>query len=202
MLLSTVILGWIGIGVFVTILLTFMKLMKNKEQGLLHVVMGFMYAMWLPLPFALYFEQEQELLLTGSIFGFVYLLMLVITMGFQAGHIVHIVKQEQSEIWEERATWMLDTFSSSYENLAGVFKSVWSIFLAISFWLNGETWIAILMSLFSLMIIYYVNNLVNQSTIKRIKFLEKLKPNPFIYNIEALLFFLTLMIYITMQLLE
>ncbi|MGP4065775.1 hypothetical protein ACTWPF_12690 [Oceanobacillus sp. M65] len=95
MLLSTVILGWIGIGVFVTILLTFMKLMKNKEQGLLHVVMGFMYAMWLPLPFALYFEQEQELLLTGSIFGFVYLLMLVITMGFQAGHIVHIVKQEQ-----------------------------------------------------------------------------------------------------------
>ncbi|NAP01739.1 hypothetical protein FRY77_38025 [Halomonas sp. MG34] len=133
MLLSTVILGWIGIGVFVTILLTFMKLMKNKEQGLLHVVMGFMYAMWLPLPFALYFEQEQELLLTGSIFGFVYLLMLVITMGFQAGHIVHIVKQEQSEIWEERATWMLDTFSSSYENLAGVFKSVWSIFLAISF---------------------------------------------------------------------
>ncbi|MGP4065774.1 hypothetical protein ACTWPF_12685 [Oceanobacillus sp. M65] len=97
---------------------------------------------------------------------------------------------------------MLDTFSSSYENLAGVFKSVWSIFLAISFWLNGETWMAILMSLFSLMIIYYVNNLVNVSTIKRIKLTEKLKPNPFIYNIEALLFFLTLMIYITMQLLE
>lgn len=183
MLLSTVILGWIGIGVFVTILLTFLKLMKNKEQGLLRLVMGFMYAMWLPLPLALFYLLEQELLLTGSIFGFVYLLMLVTTMGFQTGHIVHIVKQEQSEIWEERATWMLDTFSSSFEGLANVFKSIWSIFLAISFWLNGETWMAILMSLFSLMIIYYVNNLVNVSTIKRIKLTEKLKPNPFIYNI-------------------
>ncbi len=159
-----------------------------------------MYAMWLPLPFALYFELEQELLFTGSIFGFVYLLMLVITMGFQTGHIVHIVKQEQSEVWDERASWMLDTFSSSFEGLANVFKSIWSIFLAIAFWINEEITMAILMSLFSLMIIYYLNNLINVSTIKRIKLTEKLKPNPFIYNIEALLFFLTLMIYITMQL--
>ncbi|WP_042224704.1 hypothetical protein [Oceanobacillus manasiensis] len=200
MILSTVILGWIGIGIFVTMLLTFMKLIKNKEHGFLHLLMGFMYAMWLPLPFALYFELEQELLFTGSIFGFVYLLMLVITMGFQTGHIVHIVKQEQSEVWDERASWMLDTFSSSFEGLANVFKSIWSIFLAIAFWINEEITMAILMSLFSLMIIYYLNNLINVSTIKRIKLTEKLKPNPFIYNIEALLFFLTLMIYITMQL--
>lgn len=58
---------------------------------------------------------------------------------------------------------------------------------------------AVLMSLFSLMIIYYINNLIQLSTIKRINFLEKIKSNPFLYNIEAFLFFLTLMIYLTVQ---
>ncbi|MFD2628495.1 hypothetical protein [Oceanobacillus kapialis] len=130
MILSTVILGWIGMGIFITVFFTFLKLMKNKEHGFLHLLMGIMYAMWLPLPFALYSEIGQDFVFTGSIFGFVYLFMLVITMGFQTGHIVHVVKQEQSEIWGERASWMLDTFTTSFEGLASVFKSIWSIFLS------------------------------------------------------------------------
>ncbi|MGY0692022.1 hypothetical protein ACW2QC_04415 [Virgibacillus sp. FSP13] len=50
MLLSTIILGWIGILIFFIIIFTFQKLAKNDELGFLHLLMAFMYSMWLPLP--------------------------------------------------------------------------------------------------------------------------------------------------------
>ena len=54
--------------------------------------MALMYAMWLPLPVALYRLLNTELLLAGTMFGLTYIVMLFITMTLQAGHISYITK--------------------------------------------------------------------------------------------------------------
>ncbi|MGY0692023.1 hypothetical protein ACW2QC_04420 [Virgibacillus sp. FSP13] len=91
----------------------------------------------------------------GTIFGLTYLIMLIITMGLQTGHIVHIVKQEQNKDWEERSSWMMATLSGSFEGLTGVFKSIWTLFLGIAFWENDNFLLASLMFLFSLLFFYF-----------------------------------------------
>lgn len=98
MLISTIILGWIGIVIFLIIVFTFQKLVKNNEFALIHNLMALMYAMWFPLPLTLYQLLNSELLQVGTIFGLVYLILLVITMTLQTGHITYIVKHNGNKL--------------------------------------------------------------------------------------------------------
>ncbi|TFB22796.1 hypothetical protein E3U55_06050 [Filobacillus milosensis] len=198
MLISAIILGVVGLVLYLLIFLTYRKLIQNNEHGFLHLIMALMYAMWLPLPIVLYQILNTEVLIIGAIFGMTYLIMMIMTMSLQTGHIVHIVKQEESPIWNERAEWLMTTLGSSVEGLANIFKAIWALFLAIAFWVNGSIVMAIILLVFQLVTIYYFINLLDQSLIKRYKFLEKFKPNPLIYNIEAFLFFLTLILYLSL----
>ncbi|WP_404451517.1 hypothetical protein LG329_14435 [Virgibacillus necropolis] len=201
MIQITIILGWVGIALFITLAATFQGLAKRNEFGFIHLIMAFMYAMWLPLPLALGESLNEEFLIVGTIFGEVYLIMIIITMTLQTGHLVHSAKQENDkELWEERVDWMMDTLTSPYEVLANIFKSVWAIFLAVAFWNESNMFMGSLMSLFSLLIVYFFIILLNSSLVHPIKFLSKVKPNPFIFNLETILFFLSLMIYITFYL--
>src|SRR5699024_1545139 len=128
-------------------------------------------------------------LLVGSIFGIAYLFMLVISMAFQTGHIAFIVKQNDNHaIPDKHAEYMMATLTNPYESLLGVFKSIWAIFLAVSFWQNGEILMAVLMLLFGMLIFYYLFMMLDVSVVKGVKLFSKLKPHPFVVNLETLFF--------------
>lgn len=201
MLISTIILGWIGILIFLIIALAFHILVKNNEFAFLHILMALMYAMWFPLPLALYQLLNSKLLQVGTIFGLVYLIMLVITMTLQTGHIAYIVKlNDNKSITDKQGDYMMATLSNPFEGLANVFKSIWALFLGITFWSNGELLMANIMLLFSLLIFYYLFIVLDKSLKKRIKFFSKVKTNTVLINFETLFFFIVLMSYITFNL--
>lgn len=129
MLLSTTIIGWIGILLYIIIIFTYKMLAKNNEFAFIHILMATMNALWLPLPLSLYLLLNSEILIVGTIFGFVYLFMLVITMALQTGHITYIVKRNQNQsITEQQADYMMATLSNPFESLTGVFKGIWALF--------------------------------------------------------------------------
>ncbi|SDJ80961.1 hypothetical protein [Sediminibacillus albus] len=196
MLLSTVILGWIGILLFAIMAVTFIKLFQHNELGFLHILMALMYAMWLPLPAVLNQQINKDVLQAGMIFGVTYLIMMIVTMTFQAGHIVYITRNGKNSV-EEHNNHMMETLSNPFELLANIFKSLWALFLTIAFWQSNNFLMAGLMLLFSLIGFYF---LIDRSLVKRIKFLEKFKPNPYLFNVETLCFFLILMVYTSGQL--
>lgn len=197
MIASALICGYIGIFIFIIVAVSFQKMNQNEEYGLIHLLMALMYAVWLPIPIAIYILTESELLIIGSIFGIVYLSMLVITMIIQTGHLVHSVKEaRKSGSWEERDTWMFAVFAGPYEVFANVLKGIWALFLAITFWETGEFLMGSLMSLFSLLSIYYLLLLVKTSMVRQYKYLDKIKANPYLLNLETIVFFVVLVVYI------
>lgn len=200
MLFSTMILGWIGIVIFLIIVFTFQKMAKNNEYAFLHILMAVMYSLWLPLPIALYTLLQSDLLLVGTIFGTVFLVLLVTTMALQTGHIRFITKYHKEQpIADEVGHYMMATLSNPFESLLGVFKSIWALFLGITFWQVSETYFALAMFLFSLFIFYYLFITLDASLVKRVKLFTKLRPNPMIVNVESLLFFFILMLYVTLN---
>lgn len=198
MLISTIILGWIGILIFLIIVFTFHKLIKNNEFAFLHILLALMYAMWFPLPLTLYQLLNSKILQVGTIFGLVYLFMLVITMTLQTGHISYIVKHNDNKlITDEHRDYMMATLSNPFEGIANVFKSIWALFLGITFWNSGEILMASVMFLFTLLFFYYLFIILDTSLIKRFKFFSNAKANTFLINLETLFFFIVLMSYIT-----
>lgn len=200
MLMSTIILGWIGILMFLTLALTFQSMAKNNEFAFLHLLIAIMYTMWFPLPLLLYQLLNSDALLVGTVFGLVFLVSLVISMVLQTGHIAFIVKNnEDHSITDKHGDYMMATLTNPLESLLGVFKSVWAIFLGIAFWQSDEILMMSIMFIFALTFFYYFFIMLDASLVKRIKLFSKVKPNPFIINLETLLFFITLMCYITFK---
>ncbi|MGF3142679.1 hypothetical protein ACQV2S_08485 [Facklamia sp. P13064] len=198
MLFSTIIFGWIGILIFLLILFNFKKMTENNEYALLHLMQAIMYAMWLPLPFVLYQLLDSDILLVGSVFGSVYLILLVAGMALQTGHIAFLAKyNEDKKISDSQTNYMMATLSLPYEGLVNFFKCLWAIFLGLCFWQKGEGIMAVVMFLFGLFIFYYLIIILDASLVKSVKLFEKIKPNTVLVNVETFLFFLTLMVYIT-----
>lgn len=198
MVLSALIFGWIGVLIFFTIIFTLQKMLKSNEYAFLHLLMAIMYATWLPLPLVLYQLLDSDLLLVGTVFGSAYLILLIIAMALQTGHLAFIAKHnENNEITDSQGKYIMATLSRPYEGLVNVFKGVWAIFLGMTFWQNEDILMAILMMLFGLFIFYYLFIILDASLVKRIKLFEKLKPNNILVNIETLSFFIILLTYIT-----
>lgn len=198
MLISTIIMGWIGIIIFLIIVFTFQKMAKSNEFAFMHILMALMYAMWLPLPLALNQLLNSESLQVGSIFGLAYLFMLIISMSLQTGHITYMVKHNDDKtITESQGNYMMATLSNPFELVANIFKCIWSVFLCITFWKDEQVIMTSLMFLFSLLLFYYLFIMLDTSLLKRVKVLSKVKANPFIINLETLFFFIILMSYIT-----
>lgn len=199
MLVSTIIMGWIGILIFIIIATTFQKMAKNNEFAFIHILMALMHAMWLPLPLAFDRLLNVEILQVGTIFGLAYLIMMVMTMTLQTGHIAYIVKQNDDKaITDKYGNYMMATLSNPFEGLAMTFKCVWALFLGLSFFNSGEVLMAGLMFLFSLFFFYYLAIIIDTSLVKRMKPFSKVKPNPWIFNLETMLFFISLISYMTL----
>lgn len=200
MIFSSLLLGWFGIFIFLIIIFTHQKMINHNEHAFLHLLMAFMYAMWFPLPVVLYHLLDSDLLLVGTVFGSVYLILLVIGMALQTGHIIFLMKHNNNEaITTIQGNYIMELLSNPFEGLANVFKCIWAIFLGITFWQHEEMLMAYLMFLFALFIFYYLFIILDASLIRRVKLFSKVKPNVFLVNIETMLFILTLMIYITQK---
>lgn len=197
MLVFATILGWMGILIFMIIIFSLKSLMKNGEYGLLHTLMAAMYAVWLPLPIVLYQALDNEILLIGPIFGVVYLTMIVISMILQTGHIVFISRKEGEEISDIQGKWIMATLSGPIETLANVFKSIWAISLAIVYWQAGKFLMSGLFIMFGALFIYFFIILINMSMVKPIKIFAKVRPNPYMINLETILFFFVLVAWIS-----
>lgn len=199
MVQASIVLGWIGLIIYAIIFVTFQKMLKHKEHSLLHLLMAFMYSAWLPLPIVLYQLLDFEALLVGTIFGYPYLIIMILSMSLQTSHIIHILKQDESIEWEERAEWMMETLSGTTEGLANLLKSIWALFLAMAFWQIDQPIMAFSLLLFVLMGVYVLLLLIRSNTYKQINILKKIKGNPIVFNIENIIFFTILMVYLTIQ---
>ncbi|WP_051641018.1 hypothetical protein [Bacillus sp. MB2021] len=193
-IISTLVLGWIGIVLFVILAVKFPKLAKNNEFGFIHILMAFMYAMWLPIPITLYEILHTDSLKMGMIFGTVYLSMMIMTMSLQTGHIVHSEKVSQPQAISNH---LMATLSGPFELMANILKSIWVIFLAVAFWKQQYVMMANLMGIIGILIIYFVLLLIKESLLKPNKILNRIAGNPYFFNIEVFFLFVSLLIFLT-----
>lgn len=198
MIISTLILGWIGILIYLLIIFTYRKIVAKKEFAFLHALMTLMYVMWLPIPLALNQLLDSEIVQIGTLFGLVYLILLIISFVLQTGHLSYISKHNNSkEITDKHADYMMSLLSNPFESLSNILRCIWALFLGITFWQEGDLIIAGTMFIFSLLGVYYLIMMVNTSLIKRVKLLSKFKANFVLTNLETLFFFIVLLSYMT-----
>src|SRR5699024_11875105 len=75
--------------------------------------MAIMYTTWLSLPIVFYQLIESDTLLVGVMFGLTYIILLVIVMALQTGHIAFITKHnEDGEITDVLGSYMIDRKST------------------------------------------------------------------------------------------
>lgn len=192
------IFGWTGVILFLFLSFSYQKLAESNEFALVHIVMAIMYATWLPLPFTLNHILKIEYLQIGTIFGIVYLLLLVSAMTLQAGHITFIVKENDNRgITDIQGEYMMFTLSNPFEATVNIFKCIWALFLALAFWNQNERVMAVIMLFFSFLIFYYLAIVLNTVMVKQMKLFSWVKQNIYFTNLETFSFFFVLLIYLT-----
>lgn len=199
LLVSTMIFGWTGVILFLFLSFSYQKLAESNEFALVHIVMAMMYATWLPLPFTLNHILKIEYLQIGTIFGIVYLLLLVSAMTLQAGHITFIVKENDNRgITDIQGEYMMFTLSNPLEATVNIFKCIWALFLALAFWNQNERIMTVIMLFFSFLIFYYLAIVLNTVMVKQMKLFSWVKQNIYFTNLETFSFFFVLLIYLTL----
>ncbi|WP_066499103.1 hypothetical protein [Abyssisolibacter fermentans] len=196
-------MGILGIIIFIIIVTSFKKLLKNNESGFLHLLMSFMFICWMPIPFVIYLElKTYSFLFIGALFGTVSLIIYVITMVLQASHLSYSARtsrtsNENKELWRKNDDWMLNgLLGSQAELLAGFLKGVWSIFLTIAFCLDGQILLSILGIIYSLFTIMYLFKLLDTSLIKETNIFKIIPINTIMINFETSSWFLILLIWL------
>lgn len=200
MIITTFIIGLIGILIFILILCSFQKLLANNESGFLHLLMSLMFLCWLPIPLVVYVKMKSyDFLLVGTIFGVLAIILYIVTMLLQAGHLSYSAKMQKRDVqlWENRDDWMLNgLLGGQVELMAGFLKGIWIIFLTICFYLSGQTLFFILGIVYSVLTFFYLSMLFDASVNKQISFLKKLKLNSIIINLDNASWFAILLIWI------
>lgn len=202
MVLSTIIIGALGLLIFFIIIISYVKLLKRNESGFLHLLMTFMYICFLPIPITIHYLMNNQTLLIGTVFGVLSILLLIITMIFQASHLSFSARhsKENEKLWKENDLWMMQgLLGSQVELLAYVLKGIWIISLTILFWISHELVFAILGTLYSFTTIVYFFMLIDNSLLKEIALFKKLKFNFIIINLELLIWIIIMLIWIIIQ---
>ena len=194
--MMTIIFGWLGMILYASIAVFYIGLMKRGEFALIHTLFALTFAMWLPLPLAIYKTEMSEMLLVGTLFGSLYLIMMIITMTLQAGHLAYI--SGNTEINAKSANHLMTILSSPFEAMANVLKCIWALCLGLAFWANGLKWLALLLFLISLFGVYYLLLVLKASIKKRGTFVDYIKGNVYWSNAETLLLFGSLLCYLTL----
>lgn len=168
------------------------NLLKKNESGLVHLLMTFVYICWSPLPIIGYFKFEgMEWLAIGTIFGSLGMVVMVISMIMQTGHLSYSGKiEEDREIWNRNDSWIMCGLLGSSVELLGLFlKSLWIVFLAVAFFISGQTVMFCVSSIFAITVIMYLFNLIDSSLVRDSRLFKVMPKNMIIINIETLVWF-------------
>ena len=195
--MMTILLGWLGMILYVGIAVFYVGLMKRGEFALIHILFALTFVMWIPLPLTLYRTEASEILLVGTLFGCFYMIMMIIAMTLQAGHLAYIDKNTGIDV--KYANHLMTILSNPFEAMANVMKSIWAFCLGMAFWTNGLKWLALLLFLISLFGVYYLLLVLKASLKKEGTFVDRIKANVYWTNAETLLLFGCLLCYLTLQ---
>lgn len=200
MISLAIIIGSIGILLFLVILATYSKLLKNNESGFLHLLMCLMYTCWLPLPIVINFKYKAyDFLVIGTLLGTTSILLLIITMILQASHLSYsaLNTNKNVELWNNRDAWMLNGLLGGQVELFAFFlKTLWYICLTYVFFINKNYIFFAIGIIYSMLIIFYFVMLIDKSLIKEISFIKKLKLNTLVINLETVSWFLIIIIWL------
>jgi hypothetical protein len=134
----------------------------------------------------------------SSVFGYLFLIMIITTMALQVGHLSYSNNQGNSEKWEDRDNWMIHgMLGDIFESIVNVIFHIWILLLAIGFLIEKKYILGVLMAIFSVLIIRSLGILFNTVVKKPILFLRAFKMNPIITTLETILFFLVIVCWAT-----
>jgi len=200
LIFATAIFSVIGIILFLIIVLTYNKLLQNNESGFLHLLMALMYASWLPIPITVYrLLGDYKFLIVGTVFGVTSIVILILTMVLQAGHLTYSANRhkEDAVLWDRNDNWMLNgLLGGQVELLANVLRGIWVIFVTICFWLRGDVLLFSFGVIFSSFVCAYVMRIIDLSLVSEIRFLKLVKLNYIIINLETFGWFLLLTVWL------
>jgi hypothetical protein len=200
MIFATIIASAVGVILFLIIALSYNKLLQKNESGFLHLLMALMYACWLPIPMVMYYQlRDYEFLIVGTVFGFVSILILALTMVLQASHLTYSAyhHKEDTRLWDRNDSWMLNgLLGGQVELLANVLRGIWVIFVTICFWLRGDILLFSFGVIFSLFACAYMMRLIDSSLVREIRFLKLVKLSYIIINLETFGWFLMLTVWL------
>lgn len=203
MISLAIIIGSIGILLFLVILTTYSKLLKNNESGFLHLLMCLMYTCWLPLPIVINFKYRiYDFLVIGTILGTTSILLLIVTMLLQASHLSYsaLKSNNNANLWNDRDAWMLNgLLGGQVELFAFLLKTLWYICLTYVFFITKNYIFFTIGIIYSLLVIFYFFMLLDKSLIKEISFMKKLKLNTLIINLETTSWFLIIIILLSVN---
>ncbi|KGX90121.1 hypothetical protein [Pontibacillus marinus] len=196
--LGLMILGWLGVLIYLIVIFTANKLLENGESALLHLLICFAFILMTPIPLFLSITNSNQIFILSSVFGYLFLIMIITTMALQVGHLSYSNKQQDKELWEDRDNWMIHgMLGDVYESIVNVVFHIWIMLLAIGFFLEEKFLMGILMTIFTLFIVRSLGILLNEVIQKPIPFLRVFRMNPVITTLETLLFFITILCWIT-----
>jgi hypothetical protein len=195
---SFIVFGWLGILVYLIVLFTANQLQKNGETALLHLLICLAFVFFTPLPLYLILSNHSQFFVISSVFGFLFLIMIITTMALQVGHLSYSNNQDKSDKWEDRDNWMIHgMLGDVFESVVNVIFHIWILLLAVGFIIEKKYVIGILMAIFSLLIIRSLGILFNVVVKKPISFLRNFKLNPIVTTLETILFFLVIVCWAT-----
>ena len=196
--LGYIIMGWLGVLIYLLLILTANKLEKKGETALLHLIICFAFIFFTPLPLYLCFSNHNPIFLLSSIFGYLFLIMIIITMALQVGHLSYSNKQQNNEKWKDRDNWMIHgMLGDVFESVVNVVFHIWILLLAIGFFLEEKIVMGALMTIFSVFIIRSLLILLNVVIKKPIRLFKVFKMNSVITTLETFIFFLVLVCSMT-----
>jgi hypothetical protein len=193
------ILGWLGIITYLIVFLSAQKLINKGESALLHLLICFVFVFLTPIPIYLYSTIGNEYFLVSTIFGYIFFILIITTMALQVGHLAYRNKQKNTDIWEERDSWMINgMLGDIYESIVGVIFHLWIILLALGFFQEGIYSMGVIMALFSWLLIRSLLILLKLVLKEPISFLNRVKLSPILTNLETFLLFLIIIIWISL----
>ncbi|MCO7174982.1 hypothetical protein ACFP7A_04065 [Sporolactobacillus kofuensis] len=193
--------GWTGIFLFFLLSIKVNGLAKKNEYALIHVLFILIFSSWLPIPliFSILFAGWPAQI--GALYGILSLSLFIIAMALQTGHIIYSNRHahEQKKLWDNYDSWMMSMLSDPIEVIAGIFAWISAIFNAIALVHHNIGFTSIIIFLLSLQIIYCVALLLRSVLNSPPQWINSIKPNPYILNIGLFLYFLVILIRLTID---
>jgi len=191
--------GIIGLLIFIKLITSVQRLLKNDEGAYIHLLMALMYVCWLPIPIVSFIKfQKYDFLIIGAIFGTLSLVIGIMVMILQASHLSYSKKEreEDPEFWNRADTWVLNgLIGSQAELLMGALKGLWIIIMTVSFILERDIVLSLFGVVFALLNSVYFLMLYNDAFKRE----SKIKLNMLVINIECVIWYTMMAIIILIK---